>query len=160
MKSTVLLVRWQRSTPECVHERGVKNTPMESLRRTGVAPARTSSATTFRFSTPSPPFRLFLFCFVFQNAGSDALQTYDVVAAVPCCQRSFELLSKDSDVDIISLPSGNRLPFTLNKKLVECLPPHPLTQCKRKNITAGEEDTHRIRTRAHFDAIKDLVFFS
>lgn len=53
------------------------------------------------------------------NAGSDALQTYDVVAAVPCCQRSFELLSKDSDVDIISLPSGNRLPFTLNKKLTD-----------------------------------------
>ncbi|CAM9593600.1 unnamed protein product [Ectocarpus sp. 12 AP-2014] len=50
------------------------------------------------------------------TAGSEALQSYDVVAAVPCCQRSFEVLCKDSDVDVISLPSGKRLPFNINKK--------------------------------------------
>eukprot|EP00903_Cladosiphon_okamuranus_P018711 g17224.t1 len=50
------------------------------------------------------------------TAGSEALQSYDIVAAVPCCQRSFEVLCKDSDVDVISLPSGKRLPFTITKK--------------------------------------------
>eukprot|EP00752_Nemacystus_decipiens_P017817 g15974.t1 len=50
------------------------------------------------------------------TAGSEALQSYDIVAAVPCCQRSFEVVCKDSDVDVISLPSGKRLPFTINKK--------------------------------------------
>lgn len=55
-----------------------------------------------------------------QTAGSEALQSYDIVAAVPCCQRSFEVLCKDSDVDVISLPSGKRLPFTINKKNVSC----------------------------------------
>ena len=56
--------------------------------------------------------------FLVQTAGSEALQSYDVVAAVPCCQRSFEVLCKDSDVDIVSLPSGRRLPFTITKKNV------------------------------------------
>ncbi|CAM9131722.1 unnamed protein product [Hapterophycus canaliculatus] len=50
------------------------------------------------------------------TSGSEALQSYDVVAAVPCCQKSFELLCKASDIDIISLPSGQRLPFNINKK--------------------------------------------
>lgn len=53
-----------------------------------------------------------------QTAGSEGLQSYDVVAAVPCCQRSFEVLCKDSDVDVISLPSGKRLPFNITKKNV------------------------------------------
>lgn len=37
---------------------------------------------------------------------------------MPCCPRSFEVLCKDSDVDIISLPSGKRLPFNISKKNV------------------------------------------
>ena len=57
-----------------------------------------------------------------QTAGSDGLQTYDIVAAVPCCQRSFELLCRHSDVDIISMPLRKRLPFTLVKKMVRLLP--------------------------------------
>ncbi|CAN0460889.1 unnamed protein product, partial [Scytosiphon promiscuus] len=52
------------------------------------------------------------------TAGSTVLQAYDIVAAVPCCQRSFELLCSEGDVDVISLPSGKRLPFTVNKKAV------------------------------------------
>lgn len=58
------------------------------------------------------------FCFAAQTAGSDVLKAYDIVAAVPCCQRSFEVLCRESDVDLISLPSGKRLPFTVNKKNV------------------------------------------
>ena len=57
-----------------------------------------------------------------QTAGSEALQSYDIVAAVPCCQRSFEVLCKDSDVDVISLPSGKRLPFNVTKKNVGRFP--------------------------------------
>lgn len=87
-----------------------------SMEFESTAVVKTATATRKESRRPSPP--PMTTATPRQTAGSEALQSYDVVAAVPCCQKSFEMLCKASDVDVISLPAGQRLPFTINKKNV------------------------------------------
>ncbi|CAM9134960.1 unnamed protein product [Choristocarpus tenellus] len=51
--------------------------------------------------------------------GSDALLSYDVVAAQPCCQQTLEHLCQEGEADIICFPQAERLPFHVNKPLVD-----------------------------------------
>ncbi|CAM9817146.1 unnamed protein product [Discosporangium mesarthrocarpum] len=51
--------------------------------------------------------------------GSQSLLSYDIVAAQPCCQRTFEHLCKEGEADIICLTQASRLPFNVSKRMVD-----------------------------------------
>lgn len=53
------------------------------------------------------------------STGNDMLSSYDIVAASPGNGSVFAYLCKSADIDIISINFGVRIPFALNKKLMD-----------------------------------------
>ena len=53
------------------------------------------------------------------STGNDAIRAFDVVAIVPGNQKIFAYACQTAEVDIISLDLTHRLPFALNKKLID-----------------------------------------
>ena len=51
--------------------------------------------------------------------GNEVVQMFDVIAATPGNAKVFAYLCKTADVDIITLDLGRRIPFQLNKKLID-----------------------------------------
>ena len=51
--------------------------------------------------------------------GNEVVRQFDVISACPGNAKVFAFLCKTADVDIISLDLSRRLPFSLNKKLVD-----------------------------------------
>ena len=53
------------------------------------------------------------------GAGNDLLRAFHIVAVRPTNARAFSAVCQNADVDVISLDISRRLPFPLNRKLVE-----------------------------------------
>jgi ribonuclease P/MRP protein subunit RPP1 len=51
--------------------------------------------------------------------GNEVVQMFDVIAATPGNAKVFAYLCKTADIDIITLDLGRRIPFQLNKKLID-----------------------------------------
>ena len=51
--------------------------------------------------------------------GNDIVRQFDIIAATPGNAKVFAHLCKNSDIEIISLDFSHRLPFQLNKKLID-----------------------------------------
>ncbi len=54
------------------------------------------------------------------TSGNEVLKSYDIVAVRPENIKVFNYLCKTADIDIICLDFTHRLPFNLNKKVLDC----------------------------------------
>jgi len=53
------------------------------------------------------------------TVGNEALGQFDIVSVTPGNAKVFSYLCKSAEIDLISLDSSHKLPFALNKKLID-----------------------------------------